>query len=199
MSPELPDWLRYDLTRKLEKIQYWWRDWPVRRWINDNPKIVLGSTCASVALMLVVAVWVLWPEPTPPVVHQEKEWFYDLNTGVLFPVEKGPNPPVEAPSGPLPNGEPAGVRAHVFTYVPEPNEAERFIAFLETSDPHPDDSAGRPGPPVSLAERWGKGRLIRRPDDKEWVPANSSLGKTILKEAFTPNEKGQEPISCLPK
>ena len=145
MSFQLPDWLKYEVRRKLERLGYWWESSACRKWINDSPGLVMGITCASVALLLVIVVWSLLPEKPIPVVEHEKEWFYDLNTSLLFTAEVGLTPPIDAPSGPLPNGQPAGVRAYVLAYTPEPNEAERFIAFLEIAAPAPyDDTPDTP-------------------------------------------------------
>jgi len=200
MSFQLPDWLRYDIQKKLERLQSWWKDLALRRWANDNPKLVLAMASASVLLLLVSVIWLAWPEEPPPVVEYEKEWFYDLNTGVLFSAEKDQTPPIEAPSGPLPDGTPAGVRAYVLAYVNEPNEAERFIAFLETTDPRTrNDTPDTTGRPVSGAKQWGRGKLLRRLKDKRWVPANSFYGQAILKESFTPNENGETPYYYPPK
>ena len=135
MSFEVPDWLKYEIREKLERLRDRWEHLAVRKWANDNPKLVVGFTSASVLILLVVVIWLAWPEGAVPIVEYDKEWFYDLNTNELFSAKKGLTPPIEAPSGPLSNGAPAGVRAYVLTYMSEPNESERFIAFLETTDP----------------------------------------------------------------
>jgi hypothetical protein len=134
------------------------------------------------------------PDKVEQVDTSEKEWFYDLKHRRLFIVKKGPLPPIEAPSGPLTNGEPAGVRAYVFTYSDDPNTTETFIGFLETTDPNVDKSSiGPMDLRVSGAEVFTKGRLIRRVKDKEWAEANSEEGRAILKEAFRQNESGKIP------
>ena len=197
MSFQLPDWLRYDIQKKLERLQSWWKDLALRRWANDNPKLVMAMASVSVLLLLVSVIWLAWPEEPPPVVEYEKEWFYDLNTGVLFSAQKDQTPPIEAPSGPLPDGTPAGVRAYVLAYVNEPNEAERFIAFLEIADPQaPNDVPDRP---LTPAQRWGRGKLLRRLDDEKWVPGDSPQGQAIFSNTFTPNENGQRPRYYQPQ
>ena len=130
----------------------------------------------------------------------EKQWFYDLNHQRLFPVKSGQLPPIEAPSGPLANGAPAGVRAYVFTYSDDPKTTDTFIGFLETIDPNVDKSSiGLMDLRVSGAETFSKGRLIRRIKDKEWIEANSEEGRAILKEAFRKNESGKIPQYIPPK
>ena len=139
-------------------------------------------------------------KPPPQVVTIEREWYYDLNTGKLFIAEKGREPPIEAPSGPLGDGKPAGVRAYVLSYVYEPNESERFIAFIETTAT-PEVLAKLPKrrDDASAAKKWAKGKMIRKVDDKLWIPADSRLGQQILEEAFAPNKNGERPTYSAPR
>ncbi len=200
MSFEIPEWLKYDIQRKRERLGRWWEELAARKWANDNQALVMAIACASVLLLLAVVVWLAWPEPMVPVVEYKKEWFYDLNTGELFTAKKGLTPPIEAPSGSLPDGGLAGVRAYVLSYVDEPNEAERFIAFIEIADPRsPNEVPDRPGPKLTPARRWGRGRLLRRLEDEQWVPGDSPQGQTIFSEAFGPDETGERPSYYQPR
>jgi len=208
MSFKLPDWLRYEIREQWERLGA--RLLAARRWINQqNPKIVIAITIASVLLLLTIVIWI-WPEkPLEKVELSNKAWFYDLNTGQPFVGRDDQIPPIEAPSGPLRiespvgqlrNGGPAGVKAYVFSYVDEPNESERFIGFLEILTPEakkekPESIKSR----ASGAEQWGHGRLIRRVKDKKWVPANSYQGRFILEEVFLPNENGERARYCPPE
>jgi len=176
------------------EIKEWWERLAIREWLSRSPKLVIGVSVVLVVGLIVFGIWLTLPEKVIEDVNYEKEWFYDLKHQRLFVVEKGQIPPIEAPSGPLANGEPAGVRAYVFTYSHEPNTTDTFIGFLETTDPNVDKSSiGPMDLRVSGAEIWGKGRLIRRVKDEKWVPANSDAGRAILKEAFRQNEAGEIP------
>jgi len=207
MSFKLTDWLRYEIRQKCQRLQDKWERSAAKKWINDNPNIIIAITCVSLSVLLVVFVWFVWPEKTVKRVEHEKEWFYDLNTGELFAAEKGLTPPIDAPSGPLlessgplRNGGPAGVRACVLAYISEPNESERFIGFLETTDPRIEsNSLPALDADASGAEQWGHGKLIRQIEDERWVGANSRWGQAILEEAYRPNENGETPIYCQPK
>jgi len=189
---KLPDWLRYD-------IQHFWErtNVNVREWINSHPRIIIGITTISMLVLFVIVIYMLIPERTIQVEEYGKEWFYDLNTGELFAAKSDLIPPIEAPSGPLSNGEPAGVRAYVFSYSDEPNERNRFIGFLEMPDPNfkLDSFDSR----LSGAQRWGQGKLICKPEDNKWVLANSQEGQAILQEFFQPNEKGEVAHYCPPE
>jgi len=196
----LPDWLMTELHENWERLKERLRLPLVRRWINEYPRVVFSVAAASVMLLLAIVIGLSIPDKPLPIVTIEKEWYYDLNTGKLFTAEKGLNPPIEAPSGPLPDGTPAGVRAYVLSYVYEPNESERFIGFLETTT-SPEILAKLPKrrDTVNAARKWGKGKMIRKVDDKLWIPADSRLGQQILEAAFAPNKDGERPTYCRPE
>jgi len=196
----LPDWLRYDLEDKWERLRERLRLLGVRNWINEHPRAVTAIAAASAVLLVVVIVVQLIPDKPPPMEVLSKEWYYDQNSGKLFVAEKGLTPPVDAPSGPRPNGKPAGVRACVLSYSQEPNESERFIGFLETTAP-PELLAQQPiqPGPDSAATQWGQGKLIRRIEDKTWFFADSREGQRIIEEAFAANADGERPIYCQPE
>ena len=194
MGIRMPDlgYLKYE-------IKEWWERLAIRDWLSRSPKLVIGVSVVLVVGLIVFAIWLTLPKKVVEVENYEKDWFYDLKHRRLFVSRKGQIPPIEAPSGPLANGEPAGVRAYVFTYSNEPNTTETFIGFLETTDPNVDKSSiGPMDLRVSGAEIWGKGRLIRRVKDEKWVPANSDAGRAILKETFRQNESGEIPHYCPP-
>ena len=200
MSFEIPEWLKYDIQRKRERLALWWRELALRKWANDNPAFVIALASISVLVLLVVIVRLSWPQHVPQVVEYEKEWYYDLNTGRLFAAKKGLTPPIEAPSGPMPDGRPAGVRAYVLSYVDEPNEAERFVAFLERADPGGTaEIPEKKGPQLTPAQRWGRGRLLRTVEVDKWVPGDSPQGQAIFSAAFAPDEKGRRPSYYLPE
>ena len=190
----MPDfgYLKYEIKERWERLA-------IREWLSRSPKLVIGVSVVLVVGLIVFAIWLTLPKKVVEVENYENDWFYDLKHRRLFVARKGQIPPIEAPSGPLANGEPAGVRAYVFTYSNEPNTTETFIGFLETTDPNVDKSSiGPMDLRVSGAEIWGKGRFIRRVKDEKWVPANSDAGRAILKETFRQNEAGEIPHYCPP-
>jgi hypothetical protein len=194
MGFRMPDfgYLKYEIKERWERLA-------IREWLSRSPKLVIGASVVLVAGLIVFGIWLTLPKKVVEVENYEKDWYYDLKHRRLFVARKGQIPPIEAPSGPLANGEPAGVRAYVFTYSNEPNTTETFIGFLETTDPNVDKSSiGPMDLRVSGAEIWSKGRLIRRVKDKEWVEANSEEGRAILKEVFRQNEAGEIPHYCPP-
>jgi hypothetical protein len=182
------------------EIKGWWERLAIRDWLSRSPILIISVSVLLVVGLIVFLVFLSLPEKVEQVDTSEKQWFYDLNHQRLFPVKSGQLPPIEAPSGPLANGEPAGVRAYVFTYSDDPNTTDTFIGFLETTDPNVDKgSIGYMDLRVPGAETFAKGRLIRRVKDKQWVESNSEEGRAILKEAFRKNESGKVPQYIAPK
>jgi len=180
------------------EIEERWKQLAIREWINSNPWIIKCIACISLLILLIVVTNLLIPNHSIQQPDDSKKaWFYDLNTGELFTAKRDLTGPLEAPSGPLPDGSPSGVKAYVFSYVADPNESERFIGFLEMPDPN--TTADEPDPHLRGAELWGHGKLIRRVDDDQWFQANSPQGKTILAELFRPSENGLEVIYYFPE
>jgi len=184
----------------LYDIKQYWEQSAARQWINRNPRIIIGITAASVFVLLIIVIAQLAPEQPVEVVNYKKAWFYDLNTGRLFVAKSDAVPPIKAPSGPLPNGQPAGVKAYVFSYSYEPNESDSFIGFLEIPNRQIKNSSVASGETKSdETNSWGQGRLIRRVTDEQWVPANSNEGRAILREVYLPNENGMRPHYYSPR
>jgi hypothetical protein len=195
MDFKMPDfgYLKYEIKGCWERLA-------IRDWLSRSPILIISASVLLVVGVIAFLVWLSLPEKVVQVDTSEKQWFYDLNHQSLFVVKSGQLPPIEAPSGPLANGAPAGVRAYVFTYSNDPNTTDTFIGFLETIDPNVDKSTiGPMDLRVSGAETFSEGRLIRRTKDKEWVEANSEEGRAILKEAFRKNDSGKIPEYIPPK
>jgi hypothetical protein len=178
----IPEWMR-------REIQYRWERLEIRKWLNANPRIVVSITGAAVLLLLITLGLLMSGNPPVKVEKSEKGWYYDSNSGKLFTSRMDKPPPVQAPSVPSVEAQPAAVKAYVFTYADEPNEAERFIGFLVMPDPNASLSADISH--LSGVRRWAYGKLIRRPDDDEWVPADSPEGHAILKGLLFPDESGR--------
>jgi len=193
----VPDWLRYEIRHKLEQLREGFERLGVKDAINDHPK-----AAAIVALLVVILLWtvvarIVRRPPGQAPRESKKAWFYDLNTGQLFVGTGKEIGPIKAPSGPLPNGEPAGYRAHVYSFLRDPNEAERFVAFLEKPDPN-SSPAMMTWDPGNL-EKWAKGRLIKRAGGETWVSPTSPRGRQILQEVTHPNMYGQIPLYQVPR
>ncbi len=199
MSFRIPDWLGYEIREKWEGVVA--KLLGARRWINrQNPKIIISITVVTVLVLLTTVIGLLSSGEAPKVKEYKKGWFYDLNTSKLFVAKSKLTPPIEAPSGPLENGKPAGVKAYVFSYKYEPNESERFVGFLETSDPNAEkDISGSAKRKTDSTASWGRGKLFRRVEDDKWVSGSSKEAHAILEEVFLPNENAERPRYCPPQ
>ncbi|MBN1795035.1 MAG: hypothetical protein JW804_00020 [Sedimentisphaerales bacterium] len=185
MRFEIPQWLKYEIEERWQQF---------RELINKNPKAVWGITCASVFIFLLTIIFLLsGGDSRPETKEVKKAWFYDLNTGRLFKAKDELQGPIEAPSGPLPSGESAGVRAYVYTYENEPDENELIIGYLEKPDPNAPDTANTGG------LQMGQGKLIRTVDNEKWIPSASKKGREILKEVTKRDERGRIPRYYPPR
>jgi hypothetical protein len=101
----------------------------IREWVNKNSAV----TTIVAVVMLFAALYYLWktinPSPPPPITHV---FYYDMITGKLFPAPTAEFPPIETPdNSKLANGDPAGVKANVFSCT-RCREGEWYIGYLET-------------------------------------------------------------------
>ncbi len=197
MQFRLPDWLNYEIRHKAERFREWYERLQFRDALNDNPRVVLSVTLFSAALLVVVLLLIGREAPARHYPTSKNAWFYDLNTGKLFVGSGRQTGPIEAPSGPLPNGEPAGLRAHVYSFVPAPKDSELFVGFLEKPDPQ--TNIGQLTFDLGAFEEWTRGRLIKCVGDEDWVSPTSVRGHEIIQGLTQPNREGQTPMYHLPE
>ena len=193
----IPEWYRIEIGHAMDRWRERLQNQSWRDRLNDNPKGVVIVTGVSLGLLLLV-LYVCTREPVTPQHWSAKQaWFYDVKAEGLFLASVRQVGPIEAPSGELEDGSPAGFRAHVYSYVLNPNEDELFVGFLERP------LEGKEGE-VSASDMadenlWSKTRLIKRLQDEDWVRASSRKGRDILDAMSRPNRKGQTPIYQIPK
>lgn len=192
-------------------IQYKWyaieerlKSSPIRNQINGNPKFVIGLSAASSVLLLLIVITSLTASGPGVTREREKAWFYDLNTQQLFAAAGDDVPPIDAPSGALTDGQPAGVRAYVFSRVSEPNESERFIGYLEMFTPEGKEMIStirKSGTKVTsdVIRQLNRNRLLRRPSDTNWFPADSNDGRVVLEQFSTTDGSKQTLFDCSPE
>lgn len=197
MAFKIPDVLRYEIRHRLERLGGDANGEGLRGWLNAHPLLIFVAAGLSAVTLIVALASFLWSEPDTSWARPKTVWFYDANTGRLFTCSPKKAGPIAAPSGPGVDGEPAGFRAHVYSYARDPNEAQLFVGFLERPDPEADRKYAT-ADARDLAN-WLQGHLIRRPKDKEWVRAASPEGQVILDEMIKPNKRGQTPIYQIPR
>lgn len=195
-------YLKYDIEERWDNVKEIFSS--PRQWLNkQNPKIILYTFafCALIFILTVLSQFFGGSEKSGPT-GNSKTWFYDLNTGELFTAAAKELPPVKAPSGTLPDGQPAGVLAHVLSFADEPNESNRFIAFLETYTPETKQQLSAflksKNKNPDLIKNWNSGRLVRAVDDNDWFPADSNHGRAVQKNLIT-DANGRQPHICMPE
>jgi hypothetical protein len=146
---------------------------------------------------------------TPPPIASN--YYYDLNTQQLFVDDAELIPPIHTASGEYVAadgaGSGAGVKAYVFACGDCSDPTKRFIGYLEMYTPEAQQKmqqfmmqAQQPGASISpeaylmYEEGQVSGRLIKRADDEQWVPAESDEGALIVNELTMkcPHDQGKD-------
>jgi hypothetical protein len=197
MTEGFDNW-KYFKLRMIERLETLEERFHIRRTINTHPRlVVLVCLLSGLILLWVFVPMLLRSAASLPEERHRYAFFYDVNTKDLFAAPVHAVPPIKTPSGN--QGQPAGVRAYVFQYQDntDPNSGY-FIGWLETQDP----SAGKD---VYVRFRtakgadWGKGMLVKRPEDRDWTQANTPQGRAIIESAKKPDQKGRIPKPVYPK
>ncbi len=154
---------------------------------------------AGSALLVIAALgWWILPEGTDEA--PAKRWFYDLNTGELFAAEASELPPIDAPSGGLPDadGSPAGVLANVIRIE---GDETREVAYLQTYTAEARQllESSRQGSAPAAYEQALAGTLVALPPAKPggpiaWVALSSPDGYKITMALET--RAGGRPFSA---
>ena len=136
------------------------------------------------------------PKRRPPTAHGfEPEWYYDQQTGDFHASRARAKGAQHTRSQ---KGHQAadqtdldGVRAMVFRRGFGADATEPFVGYLIKPAPGLTD-ARYEAAKKNYGEQWGKGLLVRRPNDKEWVSADTPQGRAIIAEAYGTEEKCQQ-------
>ena len=200
---------RYSMEEKLEKFlrvsgSHEYGDGVIgllRQWLKEHKRDACITLSALTLVFVLFTVTQLMPGSLSIGTKElhKNVWFYDLNTGELFAAKFKSIPPIEAPSGPLPDGQAAGVRAYVYRYIDQSDE-EKFVAYVEKFTPQAAEMM-KSGDKETRAKAWQEGRLVRRTDGTEWVNAKSKEGAEIIAFKLDGTGKAREepPVFCFPQ
>ncbi len=136
-------------------------------------------------------------------------YYLDLNTGKLVVDTNRATPPIETESGPTPEGQPAGVRAHVFACegcgdyegmtVQEVRAAGGLVAYLERYTPQAREALERENvDPMMAAQIAERGIMISAADSIRWVPQASQAAIDLQSAVRQPCPDGNRPEPCFP-
>lgn len=169
----------------------------MKSWIIAH-KFQFGLLIALLVIAATVGPFLYDLRAAPPA---QTIWYYDLNTKALFEAPDG-GPRITAASGPH-DGQPAGVRAYVFSCTSCEDKSTHFIGYLETLDAtllqqlKPEDLKGwygQRGPPQ--VQGVDEAMMVRRVEDADWVPSQSSQGQDILNLAGKQCPEARSPTFC---
>ena len=172
-------YLKYELELRWQRMTF-------KEWINRNPKVFTSIAAVSFLLFAVIAIAQLIPDKPPAHEEPNTAWFCDLNTNQLFEAKSSKLPPIKAPSGTLPDGSPAGVRAYLFD-SDQPNSTQQSVGLLEKLSPEGKQAQKNYDPKNHDSKLWATGRFFRRPDQKEWTPANTPKGIALYQQFHKKN------------
>ena len=164
----------------------------VREKLRENQGMataVMGVMIFAALGFLAMRIWSMLNPPPPPE-DIVMGYFYDLNTETLFVAPADTEIPVARESGDF-EGEPAGVRAHVFACGQCSNEPARFIGFLEK--PLPPEKRPPPDDPRSEVT------LLKRPEDAKWVESDSAAAAKIIAAVHNRCTAGERANFCRPE
>jgi hypothetical protein len=150
---------------------------------------ILGVVIFAALGLFVMQLW-RFLNPPPPPEDIVMGYFFDQNTKETFVVPANTPAPMDRPSGPF-NGEPAGVKAHVFACGQCSDETKRFVGYIEKPLP-PED---RPPPDDPRSEVF----LMKRPNDAKWVVSDSREAAAIVEEVFNRCAAGERANFCRPE
>jgi hypothetical protein len=156
----------------------------LRQWVNENSSVV---TVGAVVVMIFSLGWIVQESLTRW--HRSSGvpdvWFYDLGSGKLFRAKSTAVPPIDAPSGVLIDGEPAGVRARVFACGDCNDESKRFVGWLEKFSHQAKQAMvqGRTGQGQGYSSSsigYIDGLLIRDEEGTRWLKASDPRAKEVF-------------------
>lgn len=169
----------------------------MRHILNQNAPVTIGVAALVIVVCLILLISNLFfssDEEEQRILRKggvPQAYFYDRNTGELFTMPVHVSGPIERDSGDY-NGEPAGVRAHVFA-CGDCGSNENFIAWLER--PSPREKELEEGKLLTETDLYP---LVSVPGNDNWYAANTREGLGITEAAQKRCPEGQKPNYCQP-
>lgn len=160
--------------------------------LAENKPLAIGLIVVILAAAVAIGVINMQEES-----HERPQlnYYYDLNTKLVFDGPHDLIPPIDAPSAkPGPDGRGAGVRAYVFSCTDCKDKSTHFVGFLETYSEQA--KAKMNDPNATEAETTAS---IKREDDEGWAVASSPEGQKVRTDAYKKCAANQRPQQCTPR
>ena len=172
----------------------------LRKFLNDHAIVVVS---VAAFLLLVGVTWGLVRSTGDDAESStEPGAWLDTNTGEYFRGPVDAQPPIEAPSGPRPDGRPAGVRVYTFACGHCGPDSEIYVSYFETQLPvnvePPANKKENPGQWLEYQQASQRARRVRPPGkDTKWIPYYSEEGQDVTLSADR-HCRPQPAVPCLP-
>lgn len=181
----------------------------LRDWMNNNSAVV---TILAVVVLVISLGVIIMNSSGRSGARIVDMYYYDMNSGKLFVGKSDQLAPIDAPSGPY-RDQPGGVRAYVFACGECPDNIDgatladlqsngAFVGWMEMYTPEAKAALTQQqeGPPADMAfyEAFERGQLVKRPEDEQWVQAQSEPGFRITEQITTKCPSGEMPQPCFP-
>lgn len=175
----------------------------------DRNKLITAGLAAAAATILLIFQTVPARHPGEP----SDAWYLDLNSQTLFTAPIASIPPIEAPSGPLDDDSPAGVRAVVFACESCESEADRTIGYLQkhTVAGHQElhdlrhriaqmeDGNDKRALLTKYSDVEEQSMRVRRMDVQQWQPPVGDIRSQVIAEIRSRCGPDQTVVECLPE
>ena len=161
--------------------------------VKAAPQLVASGLMLALAAWFFIRHFAANRDATP------KAFFFDLSEKKLFVGPSDAIPPIRG----INDVKEDGVKAMVIsTNGDGSDKSARKIAYLEMFAPELkaqlEDARARGGSPAMSRAQAQQFRLVRRPEDAEWMPLSSRAGQKIINEWLTAGPDGGAAVVCAP-
>lgn len=160
--------------------------------MGQNPVVAVIAAIVLIVAVVLVIRFVAGGEGGPT---NLSNW-YDIDKKQLYGAPGQDTPPMKAPSG----GE--GVKARVYANGSCDNKDDRFIGYLEKfSEATKAELRGMKSPidHAEMARIANEGKMVKRPEDADWVEGNSDAGLEIQADYKGPPNVDPKPCAFFLK
>lgn len=175
----------------------------------DRSKLIIAGVIAAAAAILLLLQAAPARHPGEP----SGAWYLDLNSQTLFTAPIASIPPVEAPSGLLEDGSPAGVRAFVFACASCESDDDRTIGYLQKHTlegrqslldlrrriAETQDAEAKRALLKNYSDIEEQSIRVRRMDEQAWHPPVGDIRSQVIAEIRSRCAPDQPVIECQPE
>lgn len=170
---------------------------PVRSKLQRNSPLTV-LVALAVLVICGVVIWRFRQQSATQRDVPNRQWFLDVGTGKLYPVDANLPAPQEPPSrATLPDGSPGGVKAYVFSCGDCNDARAQFVGYVETL---PESERVKP-PDMRNPSAATIARITVTNTSAlglEWLPMKSEKAEKIILDLQSRCHDGGKLTECLP-